>query len=305
MSDLVPFAYEDFQVRTVLIDGEPWFVAADACAVLALRDTSSALKMVDPEDLRRLRRSDTPQFFGGIAPQVQEITVVNESGLYALIFHSRKPEARKFKRWVTHELIPAVRKTGRYEVGKLTHRELAQMVIEEADRADAAESKVAELEPKLEAVEARSEEQRREIIKSQAPLNYLRTHVDPRNDTTTFTIFAKQLGLRTAHQLYEYLIAIDVIWKRVQGRRWTSKGGEEIVYQYVPHAGYEHWFKMLDQVDAPTLHNGQQPTTLYVLPPGKVGIAEKLTERPIETVLPPSNVTKLPKRGRKKSGGAA
>ena len=119
-TDLIPFTYEDFQVRTVLIDGEPWFVAADACAVLALRDTSSALKMVDPEDLQRLCRSDTPQFFGGIAPQVQEITVVNESGLYALIFHSRKPEAKKFKRWVTHEVIPQIRKTGRYEVAPAT-----------------------------------------------------------------------------------------------------------------------------------------------------------------------------------------
>lgn len=111
-TELVPFAYEGHQVRTVTLDGEPWFVAADVCAALALRDTSSALKMVDPEDVQRFRRSDTPHFFRGIAPQVQEIAAVNESGVYALIFHSRRPEAKAFKRWVTHELIPAARRNG-------------------------------------------------------------------------------------------------------------------------------------------------------------------------------------------------
>lgn len=114
MTALIPFDYSGRQVRTVQVDGEPWFVAADVCAVLTLRDASSALKMVDDEDKRLFRRSDTPQFFVGIAPQVQELWFVNESGLFALIFQSNKPEARAFKRWVTHEVLPSIRKQGGY-----------------------------------------------------------------------------------------------------------------------------------------------------------------------------------------------
>jgi prophage antirepressor-like protein len=67
--------------------------------------------MVDDEDKKSLRRSDTPQFFEGVAPQVQFLTVVNESGLYAMIFQSNKPEAQHFRRWVTHEVLPTIRKT--------------------------------------------------------------------------------------------------------------------------------------------------------------------------------------------------
>jgi anti-repressor protein len=116
MSDLIPFDYSGRQVRTVQVDGEPWFVAADICTVLTLRDVSSALKMVDDEDRQRFRRSDTPQFFGGIAPQVQELWFVNESGLFALIFQSNKREARAFKSWVTHEVLPTIRRTGGYRL---------------------------------------------------------------------------------------------------------------------------------------------------------------------------------------------
>lgn len=158
----------------------------------------------------------------------------------------------------------------------------------------------------LETTAATAEERRRELVKVQAPLNYLRTHVDPRKDTTTFTVLAKQLGLRSATQLYDYLKTIKVVWKRAQGRRWTSRGGEEIVYQWLPCSGYESWFKILDQIEAPPLHNGQLPTTLYVLPPGKVGIAEKLASKPIAKVEQAGNVTDLRKRhGKKKPGCTA
>lgn len=111
-SELLPFTFEGATLRTILIDGEPWFVAADVCRMIDLRDVTSAVGRVDAEDRLMLRRSDTPHLFGGIAPQVQYLTVVNESGLYALVFQSNKPEARRFRRWVTAEVLPSVRKTG-------------------------------------------------------------------------------------------------------------------------------------------------------------------------------------------------
>ncbi|WP_345432001.1 phage antirepressor [Actinoallomurus vinaceus] len=93
-------------MRTVLIDGEPWFVAADVCAVLDLGNPRSSLALLD-DDERGVYRVDTP---GG----PQNATIVNEAGLYSLILRSRKPEARAFKRWVTHDVLPAIRRTGSY-----------------------------------------------------------------------------------------------------------------------------------------------------------------------------------------------
>lgn len=124
MNEIELYTFNGHQVRTILIDGNPWFIAADVCAICALRDTSSALRKVDDRDVRRLRRSDTPQHFRGIAPQVQEIAVVNESGLYDLVFQSTKQEARDFKRWVTSDLLPRYRRGELAPARELTRLEL-------------------------------------------------------------------------------------------------------------------------------------------------------------------------------------
>lgn len=106
MSELIPFAYGDRPIRTVLIDGEPWFVAADVCTVLGIINGRDALSSLD-DDERGVATTDTP---GG----PQQVSIVNESGLYSLILRSRKPEARAFKRWITREVIPSIRRTGAY-----------------------------------------------------------------------------------------------------------------------------------------------------------------------------------------------
>lgn len=145
-ADLVPFAYEGQRVRTVIIDGEPWFVARDACAVLGISNGRDALSGLD-DDEKGVATTDTP---GG----PQQVAIINEFGLYSLILRSRKPEAKAFKRWITHEVIPQIRRDGSYGSAVAAQlpspRELAQLVILEADRADAAEAKVAELAPAAE-----------------------------------------------------------------------------------------------------------------------------------------------------------
>ena len=93
-------------MRTVLKDGEPWFVAADVCRALEIGDTHKAVERLDDDEKGR---SLIPTLGGE-----QELLVVNEPGLYTLVLGSRKPEARAFKRWITHEVIPAVRKHGGY-----------------------------------------------------------------------------------------------------------------------------------------------------------------------------------------------
>lgn len=129
-------------VRTLLLDGEPWFVARDVAAILGLGNVHSSLATLDDDE----KGIHTVETLGGS----QQVSVVSEPGLYSLILRSRKPDAKAFKRWVTHEVLPAIRRTGSY-VAKLSPRELAQLVIAEADRADAAEARVAELAPAAEA----------------------------------------------------------------------------------------------------------------------------------------------------------
>lgn len=111
MNDLQIFQNPQFgEVRVVQKDGEPWFVAADVCRVLELGNSRQALARLD-EDEKGVISIDT---LGG----KQDMGVVNEPGLYSLVLGSRKPEARTFKRWITHDVIPSIRKTGGYSLPK-------------------------------------------------------------------------------------------------------------------------------------------------------------------------------------------
>lgn len=99
------------QVRVIVRDGDPWFVAKDVCAALELANHRSSLALLD-EDERGVQKMDTPS-------GRQDMTIVNEAGLYMLIFRSRRPEAKAFRRWVTHEVIPSIRKHGAYITPKM------------------------------------------------------------------------------------------------------------------------------------------------------------------------------------------
>jgi anti-repressor protein len=106
MNDLQIFHYEGSEVRTVMIDGKPWWVLKDVCDILEIGNSGNVAARLD-EDEKGIHTVDT---LGG----KQELTVISESGLYSTMLLSRKPEAKKFKRWITHEVIPAIRKHGGY-----------------------------------------------------------------------------------------------------------------------------------------------------------------------------------------------
>lgn len=108
MSTLVTFNFVSQHVRIVMCGDEPWFVAADVCDALTISNSRMALDRLD-DDEKGVSSIDTP---GG----KQELSIINESGLYSLILTSRKPEAKKFKKWVTSEVLPTLRKAGRYEI---------------------------------------------------------------------------------------------------------------------------------------------------------------------------------------------
>lgn len=106
-NEMKVFSNERFgKIRTVVQNGEPWFVATDVCRALEVGDTGKATGRLDDDELTRIKIVS-----GG---QSREVIVVSEAGLYGLVLGSRKPEAKEFKRWVTHEVIPSIRKTGGY-----------------------------------------------------------------------------------------------------------------------------------------------------------------------------------------------
>ena len=108
MNDLTVFENEEFgSVRTLSMDGDPWFVGKDVATALGYaKPTDAVRKHVDSED-RGVSKTETPS-------GEQEVVIINESGLYSLILSSKLPNAKRFKRWVTSEVLPAIRKTGTY-----------------------------------------------------------------------------------------------------------------------------------------------------------------------------------------------
>lgn len=117
MNDMQVFDFEDNAVRVIDIDGEPWFVAADVCRILDLKNPSKTCADLD-DDETGLTSSYSRSSNG--TEQKRDMLIINESGLYNLIFRSRKPEAKKFRKWVTAEVLPSIRKTGMYvEPGRI------------------------------------------------------------------------------------------------------------------------------------------------------------------------------------------
>ncbi|MCI9474010.1 MAG: hypothetical protein HFF31_08370 [Flavonifractor sp.] len=108
MNGLQVFSYNSSEVRTVMRDGEPWFCLVDVCRVLDLSSPHKVAERLDRDELTGIKVRS-----GG---QTREMTFINESGLYSVILRSDKPEAKPFRKWVTSEVLPTIRKTGGYGV---------------------------------------------------------------------------------------------------------------------------------------------------------------------------------------------
>lgn len=147
MNELQVFKNQEFgSVRTLVVNSEPWFVGKDVAEVLGYKNTKDALvKHVDSEDKEILKSQNAT--FENIPNR--GMTIVNESGLYSLILSSKLPSAKKFKRWVTSEVLPALRKTGQYQVKELSGQELMAKALIEAQSVLAAKDKqIEEMKPK-------------------------------------------------------------------------------------------------------------------------------------------------------------
>lgn len=143
-SSITPFTYGDHQVRVVTRDGEPWFILTDLCKVLGLSNPSEVARRLDPVTLSSTEAQNA-------RGQVRKTAITSEPGLYEVIFMSRKPEAKAFKRWVTHDVLPSIRKRGGYLTPEATEKaltgpdfiiRLATSLKEERARRQAAEAQI-------------------------------------------------------------------------------------------------------------------------------------------------------------------
>ena len=136
-NEIILFKHEEFgEIRTMNIDGEPWFVGKDVAEILGYAKARNAIaKHIDEED-----KKDAP--IQGVLGGTQSMTIINESGLYSLILSSKLPSAKKFKHWVTAEVLPSLRKHGAYFTAETLHktmsdpRELAKLLTTLADEQD-------------------------------------------------------------------------------------------------------------------------------------------------------------------------
>lgn len=136
------FNYQGSNVRVVMKNNEPWFAAKDVCDVLGITNPTDAVKRLDEDERTRFNLG-----------RQGETNFVNEPGLYGLVLGSRKPEAKEFKRWIKHDVLPSIRQTGSYSIEQKTPSELiamiAQVNVEQEQRITAVEQKVYEVDRKL------------------------------------------------------------------------------------------------------------------------------------------------------------
>ena len=175
MNDLQVFTYSGNEVRTVQKNGEPWFVLKDVCDILSLTDTNKISTRLDQDELTRIK------FVSG--GQSREMICINESGLYNVILRSDKPEAKPFRKWVTSEVLPSIRRTGGYIAGQenLTPEELMAKALMVAQKT------LAEREARIADLTVQNQ-----IMQPKA--SYFDELVD-RGTLTNFRETAKQLGI--------------------------------------------------------------------------------------------------------------
>lgn len=197
MNNIQIFKYENNDVRTVEMNGEPWFVLKDVCEVLGLTDTGRTAERLDADELTR-----TTLVSGG---QNREMYIINESGLYNVILRSDKPEAKPFRKWVTSEVLPSIRKTGGYIAGQdqLTPEELMAKALQVANKT------LAEREARISALTVQNA-----IMSPKA--EYFDELVD-RNTLTSFRDTAKELGV-SPKAFVDWLRAKKYIYRDKKGK---------------------------------------------------------------------------------------
>lgn len=142
MANIQVFEYQNNKVRTVDVDGEAWFVLKDVCKVLDIADHKVVARRLDEDEVCQTPLTDS-------MGRQQSTTIINESGLYHVILRSDKPEAAPFRRWVTNDVLPAIRKTGSYNAPQLTRSQLlATALIAAHEELEEKDKQIETMKPK-------------------------------------------------------------------------------------------------------------------------------------------------------------
>lgn len=198
MSNIQIFNYQNNEVRTVELNGEPWFVLKDVCAVLGISHITDTAKRMDEDEVGQTEVIDS-------IGRSQSTYVINESGLYNVILRSDKPEAKPFRKWVTSEVLPSIRKNGGYIAGQeqLTPQELMAKALLVANKTLAErEARISELTVQNNIMAPKAE--------------YFDELVD-RNMLTSFRDTAKELGIKPK-AFVDWLLAKKFIYRDQKGK---------------------------------------------------------------------------------------
>lgn len=152
-NEIQRFEFKGASLRALTDEaGEPWFVAKDVCDILGMSNPSMAVTALDKDEVAQI---DPKDYLGSENRSNQAVNIVSEPGLYKLIMRSRKPEAKEFQRWVTHEVLPAIRKHGAYMTQQTLDKALTSpdFLIQLATKLKEEQEKVKELEPKAKALD--------------------------------------------------------------------------------------------------------------------------------------------------------
>ena len=195
------FNFGDHEVRTLIKEGEPWFVASDVSSVLDYRSANDMTRNLDDEE----KDTQTVRTLGG----EQLVSIINESGLYSAILKSRKPEAKAFKKWVTSEVLPSIRKQGKYEVKPTVPQSYSQALLEAGRLAAIVEQQ-----------ELLMQEQKEALILAAPKVEYVDNFVE-RGNNRSLTDVAKELEI-SAKELGRWLRAEGHAWKNKTPLRWKQ-----------------------------------------------------------------------------------
>lgn len=192
------------EIRTVTVNDEPWFVGKDVAQVLGYKETAKAVREHVDADDRGVSKMDTP---GG----TQEMTIINESGLYSLILSSKLPSAKEFKRWVTSEVLPSIRKHGAY----MTPETLQAAILNPDTMIQLCQQLKAE-QDKNRALEIANSRLAVDNQIMQPKADYFDELVE-RNTLTNFRETAKELGI-PPKKLVDFLLAKKYIYRDKKGK---------------------------------------------------------------------------------------
>jgi prophage antirepressor-like protein len=226
------FEYNNQQVRTVLMNGEPFFVLNDLCKILGIANPRNVVDRIDP---LTVRKTDVENSRG----QMRETTVVDESGMYEVVIRSNGEVAKPFRRWITHEVLPSIRKTGQYSVDQDDEKFLALAVVKAQNVIERKDQQIAELKPKADYSDMISKSEGLRTINDLA--NDLKVHAasnHPGVKVYNQQVFdlAGELGLiirgNTVRHNQPTARAIEANWVSPAETTYKRKSGELVTKRY-------------------------------------------------------------------------